>query len=72
MIAKINGGIDYFQLNPQDTNRNNKLSDREIFNHMLKYRNTAAAAKSKPSEVERLAPTGGLDDHLYNDSLTCI
>ena len=40
-----------------------------ILQYMVMYRNTDAADKSKPGEVVRMAPVGGLDIHLYDDSL---
>ena len=65
--VSINLGLDNFQLIPKDSMGNSKYTGEKLFEHMCKYRNIHAAAKSV-----QLEPSAGLDIHLQPDSMTCI
>ena len=70
--AKLNDGLDDFQLIPKDIDKKTKLSGEALLDHMARFRNVKAAEAADENTTVRLEPTPGLDIALAPDSLECI
>ena len=71
-IAKLDDGLDLYQLKPKDSIGNLKLSGLDLFDHMVKYRNRMAVTKTQDGKVVHVKPADGLNVEISYDALACI
>ena len=71
-IVQQNERLDDFQLIPNDSNGNPKLSGMALFEHMCKFCNVQAGKGTKDGQLVRIMPLKHLNVEVSSDAMDCI